>query len=73
LGGLPANAPERPADAYLYPAIHDMPPTRATPTLNEAQQKRVEDELAAARDRQRGPAGQAPKKQAPKPAAAGSS
>jgi hypothetical protein len=52
--GLPAGAPERPATPYQYPAVHDMPPERATPTMSEAEQVKLEKELQAARDRQEG-------------------
>jgi hypothetical protein len=65
MGGMPAGAPERPAADYAYPAVHDMPPERPVPTLSEDQQQRVERELAAARDRQRG----GPPKKPPKAAA----
>ncbi len=50
--GLPANAPARPATAYEYPAVHDMPPPRSTPTMSEEQQDKVEKELTALRERQ---------------------
>jgi hypothetical protein len=50
--GLPAGTPERPATAYEYPAVHDMPPPRATPTMSEEQQVEAEKDLTAARDRQ---------------------
>ena len=50
--GLPAGTPERPATAYAYPAVHDMPPPRATPIMSEEQQVETEKELKAARDRQ---------------------
>jgi len=52
LGGLPAGAPAEPAAPYQYPAVHDMPPPRATIPLTEQQQFKLEDELKAARDRQ---------------------
>ena len=51
VGGLPDDAPERPATPQLYPAVHNMPPARATTTLNDDQQKRLQDDLVAARDR----------------------
>jgi hypothetical protein len=50
--GLPAGAPARPADPYLYPAVHDMPPPRATSPMSEEEQLKAEQELAAVRDRQ---------------------
>jgi len=31
--GLPAGAPSRPAEALVYPAVHDVPPPRPTPML----------------------------------------
>jgi hypothetical protein len=50
--GLPAEAPARPVAPYQYPAVHDMPPPRAVPTLTDEQQVKLEDELKKARDRQ---------------------
>jgi hypothetical protein len=50
--GLPAGTPERPTTPYVYPAVHDMPPPRATPTMSEEQQVKEEEELKAVRDRQ---------------------
>jgi hypothetical protein len=50
--GLPANAPARPMAAnYGYPAVHDMPPPRATEPLTDAEQLRLERDLENARDR----------------------
>jgi hypothetical protein len=48
-GGLPAGTPERPAVAPEYPAVHEMPPPRATAVLTEEEKKKVEAELAAMR------------------------
>jgi hypothetical protein len=53
LGGLPQGTPERPAVPPAFPAVHDMPPQRA-PMLDEDQQKRLEDDLIATRNRQPG-------------------
>ena len=50
--GEPADAPARPAAPYAYPAVHDLPPRRATPTLSEDQQIKMEKDLEAARDKQ---------------------
>jgi hypothetical protein len=50
--GEPADAPARPATPYAYPAVHDMPPPRATPTMSEDQQIKMEKDLEAARDKQ---------------------
>jgi hypothetical protein len=53
LGGEPSTLPARPKDnQYQYPAVHDMPPARATAPLGESEQFRLEKELQAARDRQ---------------------
>jgi hypothetical protein len=52
MGGLPAGAPARPAEAPAYPAVHDMPPQRATSLLDAEQQKRLEADLIAVRNRQ---------------------
>jgi len=62
--GLPAGAPARPVAPYDYPAVHDMPPDRASTPMTEEEQVRVERDLVNARDRQEGrsPAG---KKAAP--------
>jgi hypothetical protein len=51
VGGLPEGAPERPAAEQAYPAVHNMPPARATSTLNDDQQKQLQDDLVAARNR----------------------
>jgi len=52
--GLPANAPPRPATAYDYPAVHDMPPDRASVPMTDEEQLRLEKDLANERDRQEG-------------------
>ena len=51
VGGLPADAPARPVTPAAYPAVHNMPPARNTAPLNDVQQKQLEDDLVAARDR----------------------
>jgi hypothetical protein len=51
VGGLPEDAPQRPATEQDYPAVHNMPPTRTTSTLTDEQQKRLQDDLVAARNR----------------------
>jgi hypothetical protein len=50
-GGLPQDVPDRPAVQPAYPAVHDMPPPRNDTVLNEAERKRLEDDLIAARER----------------------
>jgi hypothetical protein len=54
LGGLPAGAPARPQTPYEYPAVHDMPPNRASTPMTEEEQVKLEKELATVRDRQEG-------------------
>jgi hypothetical protein len=51
VGGLPEDAPARPAADTPYPAVHSMPPARATTPLSYDQQKQLEDDLVAARTR----------------------
>ena len=51
VGGLPADAPARPAGPAVYPAVHNMPPTRTDAPLSADQQKQLEDDLVAARNR----------------------
>jgi hypothetical protein len=51
IGGLPENAPQRPETPPAYPPVHDMPPQRANTVLSGKEQKKLEDELAAARAR----------------------
>lgn len=76
VGGLPPGAPQRPANPYQYPPVHDMPPARAATPLSEEDQVRLEKELAATRDRQTGEVAKGDPDQAPsagakkKPAAA---
>lgn len=50
--GEPTAAPQRQITPVVYPAVHDMPPMRATGLLNDSEQQKMEDELLAARDRQ---------------------
>jgi hypothetical protein len=51
VGGLPEDAPARPATEAAYPAVHNMPPARSAAPLNNDQQKQLEDDLVAARNR----------------------
>jgi hypothetical protein len=69
LGGLPAGTPPPPATPYQYPAVHDMPPPRATEPMSEEQQYRLEKELNALRDRQEGQESKDKKAVKKKPAA----
>ena len=52
--GLSASAPARPQTPYEYPAVHDMPPDRASSPMTEEEQVRLEKELINLRDRQEG-------------------
>jgi hypothetical protein len=52
MGGLPQDAPERPAAAPLYPAVHDMPPPRNSTVLTDEEKKRIEADLAVKRAQQ---------------------
>ena len=51
VGGLPEGAPARPSTPSAYPAVNDLPPARGSAVLTSAEQKRLEDELAEARNR----------------------
>jgi hypothetical protein len=51
VGGLPEDAPARPAAPEPFPAVHSMPPARSTAPLSNVEQKQLEDDLVAARDR----------------------
>jgi len=51
LGGLPEGAPQRSARPSAYPAVHDMPPRRGSVVLTDTEQKKLEDDLIAARNR----------------------
>jgi hypothetical protein len=50
-GGLPEGSPQRPTTPSSYPAVHDMPPARATPMLSDADAQKLENDLKATRDR----------------------
>jgi hypothetical protein len=52
LVGTPADAPARPKEAGTYLPVHDLPPDREEAAMAPAEQAKVLNELAAARDRQ---------------------
>jgi hypothetical protein len=52
--GEPAGTPPRPTDSFQYPAVHDMPPARATEPMTEEDQVKLENDLKIVRDRQAG-------------------
>ena len=51
VGGLPDGTPQRPASSMPYPAVNDLPPPRATTVLTDAETKKLESDLVAARNR----------------------
>jgi hypothetical protein len=51
VGGLPEKIPARPETPPEFPAVHDQPAARAEGLLNEAERKKLKDDLAASRDR----------------------
>lgn len=52
VGGLPADAPARPAQQPAYLPVNAPPTARDAPPLTAVEQKKLEDELVAIRDRQ---------------------
>ena len=60
--GLPKGAPARPETPFQYPAVHDMPPPRATVPMNDEEQFKLEKELREVRDRQEAQEGKKGKK-----------
>jgi hypothetical protein len=52
VGGLPTGTPERPVTPTAYPAVHDMPPPREDVVLTDAELRKAQEDLQAARDRQ---------------------
>ena len=51
VGGLPEDGPDRPTKQSNFPAVHDLPPPRASTVLTDAEQKKLEDDLIVARTR----------------------
>lgn len=51
IGGLPAGAPERTATPVSYPPVHDIPTNRGPTVFTAAEKKRLQDELAATREK----------------------
>jgi len=71
-GGLPEGTPQRPETPAAYPAVHDLPPPRTDTMLTPDEQKKLEDELIAARARTAGAADPKAAGNAAKPKATGS-
>lgn len=53
IGGLPANAPERPAQQMVFPNVYEVRPTREAKPLNDEEQKKLESELTTLREQQK--------------------
>src|SRR5262249_10334440 len=51
VGGLPEGTPQRPTTSTPCPGVPDVPPPRATRVLTDAETKRLESDLVAARNR----------------------
>lgn len=49
VGGLPAGVPERPATPPSYPAVNDVPQARADRPMTDAERRKVQADLDAAR------------------------
>jgi hypothetical protein len=68
MGGLPAGAPARAAEPPAYPAVHDMPPPRASTVLTEDEVQQAEKDLVRVRTQQQPEPAAAPAKTASKTA-----
>src|ERR1041384_8243934 len=51
-GGLPAGAPQRPAETMQFPNVYEVRPKRTETLLNDDEQKKLETELTKLRDDQ---------------------
>jgi hypothetical protein len=51
VGGLPEKIPPRSETPPEFPAVHDRPAARSEGLLDEAERKKLKDELTASRDR----------------------
>jgi len=65
LVGEPDKLPPRTDTPVSYPAVHDMPAPRDTKPMTDADRKKLEDELVAARNKQEADTNTTP--QPPKP------
>ncbi len=50
LGGLPGDAPQRPATTLPNPNVYEVRPTREARPLSDAEQKKLESDLLALRE-----------------------
>jgi hypothetical protein len=71
LGGLPSDAPQRPATTLPSPNVYEVRPTREARPLSTAEQKKLESDLTALREseKQRASAPDAPSPPPPAPPA----
>jgi outer membrane biosynthesis protein TonB len=53
MGGLPATAPARSAEALTFPNVYEVRPTREAKPLNDDDQKKLESELVTLREQQK--------------------
>jgi|GEM_PF-3413055 len=52
-GGLPASAPQRPAEPMAFPNVYEQRPIREAKPLNDEEQKKLESELTTLREQQK--------------------
>ena len=67
MGGLPASAPERPADPKAFPNVYEVRPIREAKPLSDAEQKKLESDLVTLREEQKQRANPPPPPQQPPP------
>jgi outer membrane biosynthesis protein TonB len=53
MGGLPESAPARPAEAYAFPNVYEVRPTREAKPLTDDEQKKLESDLVTLREQQK--------------------
>lgn len=53
LGGIPAGAPERPAEQPVFPNVYEQRPNRELKNLSEDERKNLETELTTLREQQK--------------------
>src|SRR5947207_15621728 len=70
MGGLPAEAPERPAEPKAFPNVYEVRPTREAVPLTTEEQKKLETDLTNLREQQKQSANPPPPPPEPKKAAA---
>jgi hypothetical protein len=53
MGGLPASAPQRPAERPAFPNVYEQRPIREAKPLNDEEQKKLETDLTTLREQQK--------------------